>query len=118
MGAIPVLPNNKNKNRNDRRKENAMARKPQITRTITSTTVTVLMVDTESAELQNHTFGVAGKLDEKSALKRAKKDYETDDLKVVKVVALDTTSKLYAMDEATFIANAQCIGDGRIPKNQ
>lgn len=99
-------------------RKNAMARKPQITRTITSTSVTVLTVDTVSAELQNLTFGVAGKLDEKSALKRAKKDYETDDLKIVKVVALDTTSKLYAMDEATFIENAECIGDGRIAKNQ
>ena len=95
-----------------------MARKPRITRTIATTKATVLTVDCVSAELGNDTITIPGKVDEKSALKFAKKQLENDDLKVVKIVSIHTDAKLYAMDEATFIANAECIGEGRIAKNQ
>ena len=95
-----------------------MARKAQITRTIISTKVTVLTVDCETAELGNETIIIPGKADEKTALKFSKNELETDNIKVVKVVKIDTDQKLYAMDEATFIAHADVIGEGRIGINK
>ena len=95
-----------------------MARKAKITRTIATTKATVLTVDCVSAEITNSTIDIPGKVDEKSALKYAKKNLENDDLKVVKIVSIKTDAKLYAMDEETFIANAECIGEGRIGKDQ
>lgn len=94
-----------------------MGRKARVTRTIAATDITVLVVDCESAELHNETITASGKVDEKSALKIAKKTIENDEVKVVKVVALKTDAKLYAMDEDVFIQNAEIIGDGRTTKD-
>lgn len=94
-----------------------MARKARITRSISTTKATLMLVNVESAEIHNDTITIAGIADEKSALKYAKKMLENDQTKVVSVVSLSTESKLYAMDEDTFIQNAEVIGEGRINKN-
>lgn len=83
-----------------------MARERMVTRTIEATAVTVLCIDTETAEPCNRTVEISGAKDEKAMLKSAKKLIETDIFKVVKVVNSETIKALYKMPEAQFIANA------------
>ena len=90
-----------------------MARKTQITRTIVTTTAKIIAVDTETADIKRESILLSGKHDEKSALKQAKKLLDSDTIKVVKVESIVFDSKLYAMDEETFIKNATVIGEGR-----
>lgn len=99
-----------------------MARRAIVTRTITGTQVTVLGLDTETAEPMNKTYilsgtyrkeskGADGKviestIDEKKLLKDVKKAYDTDTFTNVKIVNTQAVNKLYGMWEEDFIANA------------
>lgn len=88
-------------------KERIMARRSIITRTIIGTQVTVLGLNTETAEPENRTYVLSGKLeDEKKALKTVKKLYDTDEYTNVKIVDTQSVNKLYGMWEEDFIANA------------
>lgn len=79
-----------------------------VTRTIISTQVTVLALDTETAEPQNLTYEIAGTFkDEKKLLTAVQKLHDTDTLKNVKVVASAQKETLYGMTEDEFIAHAQ-----------
>lgn len=90
-----------------------MARKSRITRSICTTNLTLMCVDTESAEIFNQDVKIPGKVSEKEALKQAKKQYENEKTKVVDIVTMTTDAKLYAMDEDVFIANAEVVGESR-----
>lgn len=94
-----------------------MARKARITRSISTTKATVMVVNVETADVHNDTVTIAGVADEKAALKHAKSVLENEQNKVVSVVSLSTDSKLYAMDEEIFIQYAEVIGEGRTNKN-
>lgn len=84
-----------------------MARERMVTRTIEAKVVTVLCIDTETAEPENRKVEISGNFkDEKSILKAIKKLIETEDFKVVKVVTTETIKALYKMPETEFIANA------------
>lgn len=84
-----------------------MPRAKQITRTIKSAKVTVLCLDTVSAEPFNETVILSGdfKTDEKM-LKAVQKKIDTDTVKAVKVVNVEFIETLYGMSEETFMANA------------
>lgn len=85
-----------------------MAREKKVTRTIEATEVTVLCLDTISAEPSNETVTIGGGFkDEKSMLKAVKRLIETDTFKVVSVVSTTVKKSLYKMSEAKFIANAE-----------
>lgn len=78
-----------------------------VTRTLTSTQVTVLALDTETAEPQNLTYEIAGTFkDDKKLLAVIQKSHDTETLKNVKVVDKREKETLYGMSEDEFIAHS------------
>ena len=85
-------------------------RKPMVTRTIISTSVTALCVNPQTAETFEQEFTLTGKINEKDkVLKRLSKHYNTDDCTIVAIRELKETNELYGMDEADFIAGAKIL---------
>ena len=90
--------------------------KNMVTRTIVGTEVTLLALDTVSAEPQNVTYTLFGKFkDSKALLKAVQRKFETDTLKHVSVVSTSAVNQLYGMDESDFIAHAVKLDDNRKP---
>lgn len=90
--------------------------KNMVTRTIVGTEVTLLALDTVSAEPQNVTYTLSGKFkDSKALLKAVQRKFDTDTLKHVSVVSTSAVNQLYGMDESDFIANAVKLDDNRKP---
>lgn len=87
-----------------------MARERMVTRTIEAKRVKVLCLDTITAEPQNETVEISAAIKgDKAMLKAIKKQIETEDYKVVKIVAEETIKALYRMPEAEFIAKAEKV---------
>lgn len=85
-------------------------RKPMITRTIISTSVTALCVNTQTAETFEQEFTLTGKIaDKDKALKIASKLYNTDNCALVAIRSLKEVNELYGMDEADFIKGAKIL---------
>ncbi len=85
-------------------------RKPMVTRTIISTTVTALCVNPQTAETFEHEFTLTGKIDDKDkVLKRVSKLYNTDDCTIVAIRNLKEVNELYGMNEADFIKGAKIL---------
>lgn len=85
-------------------------RKPMITRTIISTSVTALCVNPQTAETFEQEFTLTGKIDDKDkVLKRASKLYNTDDCTIVAIRNLKEVNVLYGMNEADFIKGAKIL---------
>lgn len=90
--------------------------KNMITRTIVGTEVTLLALDTVSAEPQNVTYTLSGKFKDRNALLKAvQRKFDTDTLKHVSVVSTSAVNQLYGMDESDFIAHAVKLDDNRKP---
>ena len=90
--------------------------KNMVTRTIVGTEVTLLALDTVSAEPQNVTYTLSGKFkDSKALLKAVQRKFDTDTLKHVSVVSTSAVNQLYGMDESDFIAHAVKLDDNRMP---
>lgn len=90
--------------------------KNMVTRTIVGTEVTLLALDTVSAEPQNVTYTLSGKFkDSKALLKAVQRKFDTDTLKHVSVVSTSAVNQLYGMDESDFIAHAVKLDDNRQP---
>ena len=93
-----------------------MARRSIITRTVKGTEVTVLGINTETAEPENATYVIPGNyekvvdekavFDTKKLLKVVKEAYDTETFANVKIVHCKTGDKIYGMWEEDFIANA------------
>lgn len=87
-----------------------MARVPQVTRTIATTNVTLMMVDTTAGEVYNKDVILPRTYeDDKAVLKAAKKLYDSEEHKVVQVVRTSVAETLYGMSEADFIAHAKVL---------
>lgn len=87
-----------------------MAKKPMVTRTITTTRANVLCVDVEQGEPFNQSVVVPRTYkDEKSLMKAVKSQIETDTIKAVHVVDTEVLETLYGMDEQDFIAHAMVL---------
>ena len=89
-------------------------RKPMVTRTIISTTVTALCVNPQTAETFEQEFTLTGKIagkiaDKDKALKVSSKLYNTDDCTVVAIRSLKEVNELYGMNEADFIKGAKIL---------
>ena len=85
-------------------------RKPKITRTIISTSVTALCVNPQTAETFEQKFILTGKITGKDkVLKRISKLYNTDECTIVAIRNLKEVNELYGMDEADFIAGAKIL---------
>ena len=87
-----------------------MARARKVTRTISSTKVIVMCVDTETAIVNNYEVEIAGVYsDEKKLMKAVTKVVETETLKPVSVVSTEVIETLYGMDEQKFIEMADVL---------
>lgn len=83
-----------------------MARKPMVTRTITTTKANVLCMDIQSAEPFNKVITLPRSYkDDKILMKRAREVVETDSIKVVHIVDKEEVETLYGMTEQEFIEN-------------
>lgn len=87
-----------------------MARARKVTRTIASTKVVVMCVNTETAVVENYEATIAGVYtDEKKLMKAVTKEVETATLKPVSVVSTEVIETLYGMDEQKFIEMAEVL---------
>lgn len=87
-----------------------MARARKVTRTISSTKVIVMCVDTETAKVENYEVEIAGVYsDEKKLMKAVTNVVETETLKPVSVLSTEVIETLYGMDEQKFIEMAQVL---------
>lgn len=85
-------------------------RKPMVTRTIISTSVTALCVNPQTAETFEQEFTLTGKIaDKDNTLKRVSKLYNTEDCTIVAIRELKEVNELYGMDEADFIKEAKIL---------
>lgn len=85
-------------------------RRPMVTRTIISTSVTALCVNPQTAETFEQEFNLIGKIDDKDkVLKRVSKLYNTDDCTIVAIRLIKEINVLYGMDEADFIVGAKIL---------
>lgn len=87
-----------------------MARARKVTRTIASTKVVVMCVNTETAVVENYEVTIAGVYsDDKKLMKEVTKVVETETLKPVSVVSTEVIETLYGMDEQKFIEMAEVL---------
>ena len=96
-----------------------MARKEkEVTRTIVSSEVSCLCINTETCEPENKVFVLSGEVQNtEKTLATLRKKHETQELKIASIVALNVKEKLYAMTEEEFIAHAE-ERDTRTKKEQ
>lgn len=95
---------------NYKRKEvKTMARKPMVSRTVKSTTVTCLCVDTVLEQTVEKTVTVPRVHKEDKLLKVVKEYLDNDELKVVSIKSFEVSELLYGMTEKEFIENAKIL---------
>lgn len=80
-----------------------------VTRTVTMTHIHAMAGGDGRDELFPVKITVSGELDEKRAIKTARKSYDNDEHRVVYVKGVDVETALYGMTEEVFIANAQIL---------
>ena len=81
-----------------------MARTRKVTRTISSTKVVVMCVDTETAKVDNYEVEIAGVYsDKKKLMKAVTKEVETATLKPVSIISTEVVETIYGMDEQKFM---------------
>lgn len=87
-----------------------MPRLRQVTRTIATTTVNVMCLDTQKCEPLNEVITVSGTFSDDDALLLAvKRAVDKDTLKAVQVVDKAEFTNLYAMPEEEFIKLAKIV---------
>ena len=87
-----------------------MARIPMVTRTITTTKVTVMCLNVVQGEPYTETVIVPRTYkDDNALLKVVKPIIETDELKAVHIVAKEEIETLYGMSETDFIEHATVL---------
>jgi hypothetical protein len=87
-----------------------MARVAMVTRTMLTTQVNVLCLDTEKVEPFNTDLTLAGTFkDQKGLMKAVSGQIDNDKQKAVKVVSATTVETLYGMTEDDFIKNAKVL---------
>lgn len=78
-----------------------------VTRTVLGTKVTVLAMDTVSCKPSNVTYEIGGQhTNDEKLLKKVRKEHDTEDFKIVKILAVEPFEKRYGMKESVFIAHA------------
>lgn len=84
-------------------------RERMVTRTITTTNLTVMAVNMLTMSIEQKTYSVACELTADNALTWARDNIESDTVKVASVVNVETVTMLYGMTEADFIRNASIL---------
>lgn len=88
-----------------------MRKEKLVTRTFTLTPVTVMIVNTTTADIRNIDDVFTGDLTPDVAEKRAKALYETDTVKVVKVDTFPAYTELRGMTDQQFYDNSVLLPD-------
>ncbi len=82
-------------------------RESMVTRTVIGAKVTVLAMDTNTCEPSNVTYEIGDKcINDEKLLNKVRKEHDTEDFKVVKIVDVEPFEKRYGMKESDFIAHA------------
>lgn len=82
-------------------------RESMVTRTVNGTKVTVLAMDTVTCEPSNETYEIGGQYtNDEKLLKKVRKEHDTENFKVVKILSVESFEKRYGMKESDFIAHA------------
>ena len=82
-------------------------RESMVTRTVLGTKVTVLALDINTCKTSNVTYEIGGShTNDEKLLNNVRKEHDTEDFKVVKIVAVEPFEKRYGMKESVFIAHA------------
>lgn len=97
-----------------------MARVPMVTRTVTTTKVNAMCVDTTKGEVCNVSTTLPRTYnDDLKLLKKVKEQLETETLKVVQIVDKLENETLYGMSEQEFINNAKILTDrNHLPEDE
>lgn len=87
-----------------------MSREKMVTRTITETIASVMYVNISTASVDYADYRLAGTFDSNEAImKKLKKYYENEEIKLVNIVNVDTVENLYGMPEAEFMKLAKVL---------
>lgn len=87
-----------------------MARVPMVTRTITSTKVTLMCADTIKAEIFNEVVIMPRTYkDDEKLLRAVRKKYESDTVKVIDIVDKSVVTARYGMTEDKFVESADLL---------
>lgn len=86
-----------------------MARKRMVTRTIEQTTAQVMTLDVTTVEVQVKSYSIGGRFNDEELLKKLKKLFETDTLKLVHIESQTCEEVLLGMDEEDFIRLAKVL---------
>lgn len=82
-------------------------RESMVTRTVLGTKVTALVMDTNTCEPSNATYEIGGQhTNDEKLLNKVRKEYDTEDFKIVKILAVEPFERRYGMKESDFIASA------------
>lgn len=96
-----------------------MARQPMVTRTITTTKLTVMCLDISTQETVTKEVTVPRVFkDETKLLNKIKPMVETDTLKAVHIVSAEVVETLYGMTEQEFIAHSEVLPPRPAPKEK
>ena len=87
-----------------------MARIPMVTRTITSSEISVISLDVNTCEVLKtvHVLPCEMENNEKT-LKKVQDTFNTDTVKIVSIESIKVITSLYGMSETDFIAHAKIL---------
>lgn len=83
-----------------------MAKERMVTRTIVNSLVSVKVYDENTDEISTTILDIQGKFTDDELKKRCENRLGGSSLKVLKIMNVDTSEKLYAMPESTFMLYA------------
>lgn len=86
-----------------------MARVPMVTRTISSTTAKVLVVNLKTKQAEEKEVTVMRTPDEKHLMKAVEAELNSEEVKAVTILSSEVTETLYGMEEAEFIKVANVM---------
>lgn len=95
-----------------------MARRPKVTRTVTTTKATLLCVNTEVEETLTQVVEVPRTYTDDKKLLNAVKDVLDARIIPVKVISTETVETLYGMTEQKFIENAEKLPPRKTEKDE
>lgn len=90
-----------------------MARERMVTRTMKVAECKTMLVDVINSKIETKVLEITGDVDKDTALKLLKKEYETDNTKVVDIVDINTREEIYGMREVDFLKYATRLDDSR-----
>ena len=87
-----------------------MARVSMVTRTITSSEISVIALDVNTCEVVKTVHVLFGEMENNDkTLKKVQDTFNTSTVKIVSIESIKTITSLYGMSESDFIAHAKIL---------